>query len=191
MAILVFQIKITILICLFIFQIDDIESLISKKTKGIDEIASSCMETNTMEPISSNVCLLHSSLAKIDLLKHQYKQLQEIRNTKNEKYYGCRIQSNKDDTRVLEDLQKMIEKIDKDKETLTKIGDKYKKLKDDHVRKFMKGKKMRKNKTQTEEDEKKYIAEDFELEEFIIEGFTLRYFDIHLEEVFKKFDEVI
>ena len=144
-----------------------------------------------MDPISSTICSLDSSIAKIDLLKHQYKQLQEIQNAKNEKYYGCRINSDEEDTRTLEDLRKLAEKLDKDKVTLTKIGNRYEKLKDDYVREFMKGKKSGRNKTHTEEDEKKYIAKDFDLEKLIIEGFTLRYFDIHLEEVFTKFHKVM
>ena len=149
------------------------------------------MESNTMDPISSTVCSLDSSIAKIDLLKHQYKQLQEIQNAKNEKYYGCRIDSDEIVTGILEDLHKMIEKLDKDKDTLTKIGDKYKNMKDGYVRNSMTGKKSTENISYFEEDGKKFIAENSDVEKLSIEGFVLRYFDIHLEEVFKKFDEVM
>ena len=116
----------------FLYQIEDIELILSKKKVGMDRIHSSCEKQyhNHIHTIKSDVtsrfkilhlCLKEQSRAEIDLLKHQFKQLQEIKNKKDSNFYGCHVTLDEENLNRLDELEVKVEELIKDEGIISKI----------------------------------------------------------------------
>ena len=58
------------------------------------------------------LCRLRFDLAKIELLKAQFKQLNGISNSRNRKYYGCRISLEEDNLMLHNELKEQVKRLD-------------------------------------------------------------------------------
>ena len=116
----------------FPYQIDDIELVISTKKVGMDRIHVSCEKQypHHIHTFKSNMtsifkifhlCLKEQSRAELELLKHQFKQLQEIKTKKNSNFYGCHVTLDEENLNRLDELKRKVEQLIKDEGIISKI----------------------------------------------------------------------
>ena len=90
----------------------------------MDHIQSSCEKqyphhtSKTKSNVTSifktlHLCLKEHSRAQIDLLKHQFKQLQEIKNKKDSNFYGCHVTLDEENLNRLDELERKVEELHK------------------------------------------------------------------------------
>ena len=61
------------------------------------------------------LCRLRLELAKIELVKRQFKQLLGISNSRNRKNYGCRISLDEDNLMLHNELKEQVKTLDLDR----------------------------------------------------------------------------
>jgi hypothetical protein len=66
-------------------------------------------------PDTKYLCKLRFDLAKIELLKRQFKQLTGISNSRNRRYYGCRISLEEDNLMLHNELKEQVKTLDLDR----------------------------------------------------------------------------
>ena len=68
-----------------------------------------------------HLCLKEQSRVELDLLKHQFKQLQDIKSKKDSNFYGCHVTLDEENLNRLDELERNVEELIKDEGIISKI----------------------------------------------------------------------
>ena len=88
----------------------------------MDQIDSSCRKSLSFlgRDGLKGICGIHSTIAKLELLKHQFEQLQNILGPLR-KFYGCRIILDEENLKFVEDLKARVNSLETEEEALLRI----------------------------------------------------------------------